>query len=255
MINRLNRCCTLDASVVECVYRSRVLCLFKILYHKFIFLAVDTIFEVVQTLFCEYLYDDKYKGSKPFLGGSYEGDIVDDGIMTIKGRGVNHWVDGNSYTGDFVDSKRTGKGVYHWANGNSYTGNFVDGKWHGKGVFRWANGNSYYSGDFVDGNMTGKGVYRWANGNSYTGDYVGNKMAGKGVLYWADGNIFEGNFVGDKMTTGQMFLADVNLNLAAEFSGGDAFINNSRLYYLVLKSPDGSVYREGDCTKGQFIAA
>ena len=51
-----------------------------------------------------------------------------------------------------------------------------------------------------------------------------------------------------------MFLADVNLNLAAEFSGGDARVNNySRLYYLVLKSPDGSVYREGDFSNGQFI--
>ena len=31
----------------------------------------------------------------------------------------------------------------------------------------------------------------------------------------------KGIFVDDKMTTGQIFLADVNLNLAAEFSGGD----------------------------------
>jgi hypothetical protein len=220
-----------NASVVECIYRSRVLCLFKILYHKFIFLAVDTILEVVQTLFCEYLYDDKYKGSKPLGGGNYEGDIVDDGIMTITGRGVNRWSDGNSYTGDFVDNKWTGKGVYRWANGCSYTGDFVDNK------------------------RTGKGVFRWANGNSYTGDYVDDKMTGKGVFRWANGNIFEGNFFDDKLTTGQMFLADVNLNLAAEFSGGDAIVNNFRFHHLVLKSPGGSVYREGDFSNGQFIDA
>ena len=77
-------------------------------------------------------------------------------------------------------------------------------------------------------------------------------MTGKGVIRWANGNIFEGNVVDGKMTTGQMFLADVNLNLAAEFSGGDDIVNNSRLYHLVLKSPDGSVYREGDFIKGEI---
>ena len=54
------------------------------------------------------------------------------------------------------------------------------------------------------------------------------------------------------MTTGHMFLADVNLNLAAEFSGGDAIVNEFKLYHLVLKSPDGSVYMEGDLLKMPF---
>ena len=104
--------------------------------------------------------------------------------------------------------------------------------------------------------MTGKGVFCWANGNSYAGDYVDDKRTGKGVFRWADGNIFEGDFVHGKMASGQMFLADVNLNLAAEFSGGDAIVNNNyRLYHLVLKSPDASVYREGDFSNGQFIDA
>ena len=102
--------------------------------------------------------------------------------------------------------------------------------------------------------MHGKGVLCKANGSSYTGDFVDGKLTGKGVICWANGNIFEGNFVDDKLATGQMFLADVNLNLAAEFSGGDAIVNNnSRLYHLVLKRPDGSVYREGDFNNGQFI--
>ncbi len=52
-----------------------------------------------------------------------------------------------------------------------------------------------------------------------------------------------------------MFLADVNLNLAAEFSGGDAKVNDFMLYHLVLKRPDGSVYREGDFSNGQFTDA
>ena len=44
------------ADVVDIVNRSRVLCLFKVLYHKYIFLNVNSIFDLVQVLFCEGLY-------------------------------------------------------------------------------------------------------------------------------------------------------------------------------------------------------
>ena len=39
--------------VVDIVNRSLVLCLFKILYHKYIFLDVNSIFDLVQVLLCE----------------------------------------------------------------------------------------------------------------------------------------------------------------------------------------------------------
>ena len=45
-----------SADVVDIVNRSRVLCLFKILYHKYIFLDVNSIFDLVQVLLCEHLY-------------------------------------------------------------------------------------------------------------------------------------------------------------------------------------------------------
>ena len=45
-----------SADVVDIVNRSRVLCLFKILYHKYIFLDVNWIFDLVQTLLFEELY-------------------------------------------------------------------------------------------------------------------------------------------------------------------------------------------------------
>ena len=45
------------AEVVDSVNRSRVLCLFKILYHKYIFLSIESIFELVQVLMHESLYD------------------------------------------------------------------------------------------------------------------------------------------------------------------------------------------------------
>ena len=44
------------AEVVNSVNRSRVLCLFKILYHKYIYLDVNWIFDLVQVLLFEGLY-------------------------------------------------------------------------------------------------------------------------------------------------------------------------------------------------------
>ena len=45
--------------MVDIVNRSRVLCLFKILYHKYIFLDVNSIFDLVQVLLCEGLYEEE----------------------------------------------------------------------------------------------------------------------------------------------------------------------------------------------------
>ena len=45
-----------SADVIDIVNRSRVLCLFKILYHKYIFFDVNSIFDLVQVLLCEGLY-------------------------------------------------------------------------------------------------------------------------------------------------------------------------------------------------------
>ena len=43
--------------VVECINRSRVLCLFKILYHKYIFLSAESIFDILQALLYEQMYE------------------------------------------------------------------------------------------------------------------------------------------------------------------------------------------------------
>ena len=45
-----------SADVVDIVNRSRVLCLFKILYHKYIFLDLNSIFDLMQVLLYEGLY-------------------------------------------------------------------------------------------------------------------------------------------------------------------------------------------------------
>ena len=49
-----------SAEVTDCLNRSRVLCLFKVLYHKYIFLDAKSIFDLVQTLMHEDFYDFFY---------------------------------------------------------------------------------------------------------------------------------------------------------------------------------------------------
>ncbi len=46
----------LHAEVADFINRSRLLCLFKILYHKYIFLGVESIFDVLQALLYEQMY-------------------------------------------------------------------------------------------------------------------------------------------------------------------------------------------------------
>ena len=45
------------AEVVDSVNRSRVLCLFKIVYHKYIYLSFESIFDLVQILMHEEIYN------------------------------------------------------------------------------------------------------------------------------------------------------------------------------------------------------
>ena len=45
-----------NSAMVDIFNRSRVLCLFKILYHKYIFLDVNSMFDLVQVLLFEGLY-------------------------------------------------------------------------------------------------------------------------------------------------------------------------------------------------------
>jgi len=45
-----------STSIIDCIIRSRILSLFKILYHKYVYLDVQTIFDLVQVLIFEEIY-------------------------------------------------------------------------------------------------------------------------------------------------------------------------------------------------------
>ena len=62
-----------------------------------------------------------------------------------------------------------GYGVYNWINGDSYEGNWKESKLDGNGTYIWSNGSKYV-GFFKDNTINGIGVF-----TSFTGDvYIGN---------------------------------------------------------------------------------
>lgn len=49
-----------------------------------------------------------------------------------------------------MNSLKHGKGIEHFINGDSYNGNYEKGRPHGEGRYEWADG-SHYEGTFKKG--------------------------------------------------------------------------------------------------------
>lgn len=116
-------------------------------------------------------------------GSYYYGEFKND---MRNGCGEQHNADGSKYFGTFVDDKRqgtetvtftlcdgsvyTGKCKVIYANGDEYTGDFFNDKKSGSGKYVWADGSSY-EGDFAAGVREGTGTYTSASGRTYTGAF------------------------------------------------------------------------------------
>jgi hypothetical protein len=201
-----------------------------------------------------YWLNSKKNGKGTFRyadGGFYIGEFANN---KRAGQGVCEWSTGDSYDGCWLDDKQHGRGIFKWADGSMYNGDWQFNKKHGLGVFRWADGNEY-EGEFFCNKMHGKGRYNWSNGSIYEGDYLEGSRHGRGTVRWANGNIFEGFFVDNLMTSGSMYLSDSDLTLSAIFTAGDfAIVMRQRVYHLILKNEDGSIYKEGDFYNGKFAS-
>ena len=57
----------------------------------------------------------------------------------------------------------------------TYTGDFVDGKRSGEGIFKWDSGDEY-SGKWSNDKMNGKGTYTFADGTELTGTWKNNEF-------------------------------------------------------------------------------
>lgn len=51
------------------------------------------------------------------------------------------WVDGRSYTGEWLENNMSGHGVYKWQDGRKYEGGYLLDKKEGYGEYTWVNHN------------------------------------------------------------------------------------------------------------------
>ena len=159
----------------------------------------------------------------------------------MHGTGEMSFPNGDKYTGDWNDGKRSGHGLYLHSNGNRqdylvvfsgqipvdglffvrFKGDYVDGVKQGFGQFWWTSGRhagDKYVGQFRADKRHGYGQYSFANGNVYDGNWV-NSMQQAGL--------FNGSFVGVISDRGGNF---VNVNDIA-FNGRFLYI----LHYTILR--------------------
>lgn len=152
-------------------------------------------------------------------GDRYEGD-VENGLRD--GFGVLFYVDGGSFSGQWLKNEKDGWGmaegadgkmsVQEWSNGklkkelkyveiNSENGMYIGGinslgEKEGFGIYTWKNGDEYI-GEWVRGLKDGNGDYSWSNGSKYSGEWQADKFNGEGTFIWADGDKYFGNWLND----------------------------------------------------------
>ena len=130
----------------------------------------------------------------------------------VEGKGILKNAKGNTYIGDFSNSKRHGKGVLD-THKVHYEGEFKNDKLSGKGRITFKNEGHYYEGDFDNNEINGYGTFKWKNGDSYTGQMMNGKMHGKGRYCYSNGVVFEGIYAnGMKQAKGKTYSINTNIN-------------------------------------------
>ncbi|KAJ8311973.1 hypothetical protein KUTeg_009346 [Tegillarca granosa] len=119
-------------------------------------------------------------------------------------KGVRHTVysvNGDQYTGEWLDNKKDGKGTYKWKeNGALYDGDWRKGKRAGFGTYSVPDGRGGYRREYSGG---WKNDMRHVNFTIeilkyYEGEWYADKRSGWGRMYFSDGTIYEGEWFDDK---------------------------------------------------------
>ena len=61
---------------------------------------------------------------------SYENSDMTNGVQTF--------VNGDIYTGEFLNGKKHGQATFSYRNGDKYVGGFINDKKHGQGTYTWS---------------------------------------------------------------------------------------------------------------------
>ena len=140
-------------------------------------------------------------------GKVLEGKYID-GV--VEGKGILRNNKGNTYVGDFSNSKRHGKGILD-THKVHYEGEFKNDKLSGQGRIIFKNEGHVYEGQFENNEINGYGTFKWKNGDSYTGQMMNGKMHGNGVYRYNNGQVFEGTYAnGIKQGKGKVYYMNSN---------------------------------------------
>ncbi|XP_042297698.1 MORN repeat-containing protein 3 isoform X2 [Sceloporus undulatus] len=126
-------------------------------------------------------------------------------------------VNGDQYTGEWLDNLKHGKGIQKWKRtGAIYSGDWKYGKREGYGIYGIPDPTTrgyrkVYSGWWINDKMCGFGVKFYSETAYYEGDWYAGKRYGWGRMYYNDGSIYEGQWVEDK-PSGQGMLRFKNEN-------------------------------------------
>jgi hypothetical protein len=115
------------------------------------------------------------------------------------GKGLRVYPDGNKYDGYWKDDQMCGQGVFTWVNGESYTGEFLHGMKHGLGTFVYGRGDESeyvcplgethrgrvsctYEGMWAKDTFHGHGKLKCVTGRYYVGEWCYGRRKGQGTM-------------------------------------------------------------------------
>ena len=97
---------------------------------------------------CDELMGTEYVGQ--FKGGKFL-------------RGTIRYPDGGTYSGEWMNDKRSGHGVEHYASKSTYRGQWLEDERHGYAEYALSNGDAY-RGQWACGKQHGRGRWTIAKG-------------------------------------------------------------------------------------------
>jgi len=182
--------------------------------------GVSALFMVPLFIYYEKWVEEKIKSDKAV-------SFIKSGKFTAAGGEVKteNYKNGDSYFGEFKNSKRHGHGTYNFSDGDKYTGEWKDNNRHGHGVYTYSEGGKY-DGEWINNEMDGYGILHYADGSVYKGGWKSGVAHGKCVLTYADGSRYEGEVRdGQKNGHGTLTYADGTVQKGewkdGEFMGSD----------------------------------